>query len=135
MGNLISRAIIANEEGKAAKADIIKIDELKAGDIFLLCSDGVIEAWQEHKLTKLLCNRNLSLEQKTEIIREQCDRLSKDNNTAYLIEIEDSDTISTGENKEINWLNQNHFDENYQEYLQNNQINTEEDNLDKNILL
>ena len=135
MGNLISRAIIANEEGKAAKADIIKIDELKAGDIFLLCSDGVIEAWQEHKLTKLLCNRNLSLEQKTEIIREQCDRLSKDNNTAYLIEIEDSDTISTGENKEINWLNQNDFDENYQEYLQNNQINTEEDNLDKNILL
>ncbi len=134
MSNRISRAITANQEDKTAKADIVKIDELEKGDVFLLCTDGVSEAWQEHELTRLLCDTNLSLNKKTEIIKQQCDKLSKDNNTAYLIEIEDADVISVGNNAEINWFSQTYFDEDYKKYLQTNKITIEKNNIEKDII-
>ena len=50
LSNRISKAIIAQKEGKIASASIAKIDELKAGDILLLCSDGVVEGWGDWEL-------------------------------------------------------------------------------------
>lgn len=132
MGNRIARAITANEEGKTAKADILKIDELKTGDIFMLCSDGVNEAWPEHELTALLCNTDLSLEQKTEKITQKCNEFSKDNNTAYLVEIEEADVISVGNNEEITWLTLNYFEADYQKHLTN--IAKEEAEDDDNVV-
>jgi protein phosphatase len=104
MGNRISKAMIANEKGKTVKADILKLDQLQKGDLFLLCSDGVNEAWSEHDLVELLCNSSLSLEQKTTIIKNKCKELSNDNNTAYLLEIEELDVLNFGNNEEVKWI-------------------------------
>ena len=127
MGNRISKAIIANEKGKTAKADIVKLDLLKPGDIFLLCSDGVNEAWPEHELMDLLCDTSLSLEEKKQQISLKCNELSKDNNTAYLIEFEADDEISVGNNDDIQWLSLDEFHEDYQAYLKKKKEEEEDD--------
>lgn len=109
MGNRISKAMMANEKRKTAKADILKIDQLQKGDLFFLCSDGVNEAWPEHELVELLCNTSINLEQKTDIIKDKCSQLSKDNNTAYLVEIEERDELNFGNNEEVQWINLQEF--------------------------
>lgn len=118
MANQIARAITANKKNKTAKADIVKIDELKKGDLFLLCSDGVNEPWPEHELAELLCKSDLNIQQKTEIIKQRCNEFSKDNNTAYLLEVEEDDQLHVGDNKEITWLSLQHLKDDYQLYLQ-----------------
>lgn len=109
MGNRISKALMANEKGKTAKADILKLDQLQKGDLFLLCSDGVNEAWPEHELVELLCNTSLNIQQKTDVIKDKCSKLSKDNNTVYLVEIEEPDEMSFGSNEEVKWINLQEF--------------------------
>jgi PPM family protein phosphatase len=119
MGNRISRAVIANTDDKTAKADIVKLTQLQKGDILFLCSDGINEAWPEHELMDLLCKQNLSLEEKTETIKSQCNKFSKDNNTAILIEIEEKDAFDFGKNEEISFLPLSEFFKDYQTYLDN----------------
>ncbi len=104
--NKITRAIQANPDGQTAIADVVKINELVAGDLFLLCSDGVMEAFDDDKLTKLLFRNDLSLENKLDFIKGSCEKESKDNHSAILIEIEAEDAFSHGNNKELVMLQQ-----------------------------
>jgi len=99
--NHITRAIQANAEGKVVAADILKINEIAEGDLFFLCSDGVMEAFDDDALIKLLFRNDLSLESKLDIIKEACAKDSSDNNTAILIEIEAADAFSHGSNEEL----------------------------------
>jgi protein phosphatase len=89
---------------KTVEAEIVTINELIKGDIFFLCTDGVYEVWLEHKLMELLCKQDLNIEQKIENIRNHCQILSTDNNSAILIEIEKEDEFIFGNNEEINWI-------------------------------
>lgn len=117
MANRISRAIIANRDGKTAIADVAKIDNLRKGDLFLLCSDGIGDAWRDDEICELLCDENISAEKKLNTIKEKCDKESNDNNTAYLIEIEEKDVISNGDNNELKWIPLKDLQDNYQLYL------------------
>lgn len=117
MANRISRAIIANRDGKTALADVAKIDNLRKGDLFLLCSDGIGDAWRDDEICELLCDENISAEKKLNTIKEKCDKESNDNNTAYLIEIEGKDVISNGDNNELRWIPLKDLQDNYQLYL------------------
>ena len=108
LSNRISNAIIAKRENKLANASIVKIDELKAGDILILCSDGVVEGWSDWELTQLFSDGSLTFEQKCQKIAAQCDALSRDNNTAIIAEIEATDAFSYGCNDELEWTT---FDE------------------------
>ena len=128
MSNRISKAIIANTEGKINTASIATIDELKPGDFFLLCSDGVVEAWGDHELTHLFSDPNLTFEQKGEKLREQCGRLSKDNNTALLLQVEAADAFSFGHNEELTWVSFQEIDADYQAYQR--KIKTEQEDPD-----
>ena len=94
MSNRIAKAIMAQREGKIASASIVKIDQLKAGDIFMLCSDGVVEGWGDLELVQLFSNPSLSFEEKCQKLRQQCAIKSKDNNTALIAEIEEADAFS-----------------------------------------
>ena len=96
LSNRISKAIIAQTEGKTAMASIVKIDELKAGDILLLCSDGVVESWGDWDLVQLFADEKMSFEQKCQKLAQQCDGNSKDNNTAIIAEIEAADGLILG---------------------------------------
>ena len=120
LSNRISKAIIAQKEGKTASASIAKIDELKAGDILLLCSDGVVEGWGDWELVQLFSDDSLSFEQKCEKIAQQCNEKSKDNNTAIIAEIEAQDAFSFGTNEELDWTTFAEVEADYQAYLKEN---------------
>jgi protein phosphatase len=126
MSNRIDKAIIAQQDGKHASASIVKISELKAGDIFLLCSDGVVEGWGDWELVQLFSNTNLSFEQKCQKLAQQCDANSKDNNTAIIAEIEESDAFGFGKNEELEWTAFSEVEADYRKYCADNEIHVED---------
>ena len=121
MSNRISKAIIAQKESKLASASIVKIDELKAGDILLLCSDGVVEAWGDWELVQLFSDESLSFEQKCKKLAQQCNAKSKDNNTAIIAEIGEEDAFSFGTNDELEWTTFAEVEADYQQYVKDNE--------------
>ncbi len=121
MSNRISKAIIAQQDNKMATASIVKIDELKKGDILLLCSDGVIEAWGDWELVQLFADDTLGFEQKCEKIAKQCSEKSKDNNTAIIAEIEEADSFSYGSNEELEWTSFDVVKADYYQYLRDSE--------------
>ena len=120
MSNRIAKAIIAQKEGKIASASIVKIDNLKAGDILLLCSDGVVEGWGDLELVQLFSDNSLSFEQKCKKLAKQCNDKSKDNNTALVAEIEESDAFNFGNNDELDWTTFAEVEADYKQYLADN---------------
>ena len=126
MSNRISKAIIAQKDGKLASASIVKIDELKAGDIFMLCSDGVVEAWGDLELVKLFSDSSLSFDQKCEKLAEQCNVKSKDNNTAIIAEIDETDAFRFGTNDELEWTTFAEVEADYEKYVKDNEETKEE---------
>ena len=126
MSNRISKAIMAQKDGKPANASIVKIDELKAGDILLLCSDGVVEAWGDWELVNLFSDESLSFEQKCEKLQKQCAEKSKDNNTAIITVIEEGDAFSFGSNDELDWTTFAEVEADYKQYVKDNEEVREE---------
>ena len=85
--NIITRAMQPLPV-KRSEADIYMCDDLLPGDYFFLCSDGVLESITDDSLLEIL-SEEISDEDKLEKIRQLCKDNSKDNNSAYLIHIED----------------------------------------------
>lgn len=131
LSNRIAKAIIAQKEGKTASASIVKIDELQAGDILLLCSDGVVEAWGDWELVQLFSDDSLSFEQKCEKLAQQCNEKSKDNNTAIIAEMEAQDAFSFGSNEELDWTSFADVQADYQAYMKDLCEEEEEENPQK----
>ena len=121
MSNRISKAIIAQKESKLASASIVKIDELKTGDILLLCSDGVVEAWGDWELVQLFSDESLSFEQKCKKLAQQCNAKSKDNNTAIIAEIGEEDAFSFGTNDELDWTTFDEVKADFDQYVKDNE--------------
>ena len=131
MSNRISKAIIAQKDGKPVSASIVKIDELKAGDIFLLCSDGVVEGWGDWELVQLFSDESLSFEQKCKKLAQQCNAKSKDNNTAIIAEIEEGDAFSYGSDDELDWTTFAEVEADYNQYVKDNEEVEEEPQQEK----
>jgi len=68
-------------------ATTIQINDVEAGDYFFLCSDGVLHCVDDDELLSILSSDKTDRE-KMDIIAEKS-RNSSDNNTAYLIGVED----------------------------------------------
>ncbi len=86
--NIITRAIQPHQE-KRNKAEIRETKDVKAGDYFFLCTDGVLESINDEKLTAIL-SAGKSLEEKTNAIVRECRNNSRDNFSAYLVAVEDA---------------------------------------------
>ncbi len=86
--NVITRAMQPNLE-KRHKADVYSFNDIKAGDYFFLCCDGVLEQLTNEQLCRILADDSLSDEEKMFAIKGVCDGKTKDNYTAYLIPIND----------------------------------------------
>tara|TARA_R110002126_G_scaffold281512_2_gene429330 strand:+ start:109 stop:1074 length:966 start_codon:yes stop_codon:yes gene_type:complete len=128
MSHRISKAITANDKNKTVKAAIVQFNSIKKGDLFFLCSDGVNEAWKEHKLMALLCNTDLTSKEKLKKIETQCAQESRDNNTAILLEIEAANVIDNGrKNDEVGWISLHDFNLDYNVHLENIKREAEED--------
>lgn len=82
--NVITRAIMPNQD-ECPKADMVYIADIKAGDIFYMCSDGMLEQMDDDGLVDVLCSK-MPWEEKQEQLIEKT-RCSKDNHSAYIINI------------------------------------------------
>lgn len=83
--NIILRAI---QGGKcSAEAEVSILTDIQAGDIFLLCSDGVVEGFTDEDLEELFSTR-CPLENYKEALVERCLHKSRDNFSFYLLPIE-----------------------------------------------
>ena len=85
--NIITRAI-QPAPAKRCEADISIAEDIMAGDYFFLCSDGVLESVSDDYLVEIL-SENLTDSEKMNKIKNCCKDSSRDNNSAYLIHIEE----------------------------------------------
>jgi serine/threonine protein phosphatase PrpC len=92
--NVITRAIQAHQE-KPSHADIYETDDIKAGDYFFLCSDGVLEQVNDTRLCEIMASGKDD-DGKINMILEDCQGHSHDNFSAYLVSVKKiiSDTAS-----------------------------------------
>lgn len=82
--NVITRAIMPGQENPY-KADIAHTTDVKPGDYFLLCSDGLLENMSDVELVNLL-RSDLDNDQKREQLIENS-KDNKDNHSAILLQI------------------------------------------------
>jgi PPM family protein phosphatase len=82
--NVVTRALVAGNTEYLP--DIFPVTDAKTGDLFFMCTDGVIESLTDNDLVKILAAGNTHQE-KMETIEKICAANSKDNYSAYLIEI------------------------------------------------
>lgn len=100
--NEITRAIQGASIQKV-KADVTVLHDIRQGDIFLLCTDGILESFSDEAL-KAVFEANDSIDTIAASISMQCSKTSKDNFSAYFVEINKeyldtlSDTSSSIEN-------------------------------------
>lgn len=85
--NVILRAISGSDN--PAQISVHHIDNIEPGDFFMLCSDGILESVDERILVTLLPKKEVNLQKVRDKIKELCLQYSHDNNSMYLLQIED----------------------------------------------
>jgi protein phosphatase len=85
MSNRITRAIQGYNVLKA-EPDIHFIHDIRPRDFFFLCTDGIYESLSDDQLGEIMAAGS-SNEEKMKIIQELCEGNSKDNYSAYLLNI------------------------------------------------
>lgn len=91
--NVITRAIQPHQE-YPAKATYSVLTDICQGDLFFMCCDGVVEQLDNNDLCTYLLD-DKPLKQRLASIRKECEvRGTRDNNTAYLIEICDAESVT-----------------------------------------
>lgn len=80
--NQITRAIQGSKY--PTKLDIKHLEDIRSGDYFMLCSDGIMEGIDEKSFADIF-KSDSSLKSTKTFIYQQCMNLSKDNFTAILI--------------------------------------------------
>lgn len=103
--NIITRSMSANATDRCAATTMLTAD-VKEGDVFLLCTDGVLSEITDAELTELLLS-DLSDEEKMSRLAE-VSKNSHDNNTAIMVSVEqviydadDSDASCTQQTVDI----------------------------------
>jgi len=84
--NVITRAIQGNSVSKV-KADVTMITDLRPGDYFFLCSDGILEKVSNDILCSIL-SQKITNDEKIAEIYNQCFGQTRDNFSAYLVQVE-----------------------------------------------
>ena len=84
--NVITRAMMPGEDNRT-RPDIVHSTNIKPGDYFYLCSDGMLEQISDQEILDILCARGSDEDKCRKLIENS--RNNKDNHSAYLIHIED----------------------------------------------
>lgn len=88
--NVITRAIQPHQD-YPSKASYNVLKDIRKGDVFFICCDGVIEQLDDDDLCRIILNGHAP-EKRLKKIEEEClKRCTRDNNTAYLIEIKEAE--------------------------------------------
>lgn len=83
--NVILRALLPHQDERDMP-DIVHIKDIKPDDWFFMCSDGMLENMSDKELLNVLCNKDLSDEQKYNWLQTSTDD-NQDNHSAYMIHI------------------------------------------------
>ena len=86
--NIITRAMQPNLE-HPYRADITLLTDVKAGDFFFMCSDGIIENVSDETLVQILGDINTSDDDKLNAIYDLCYGNTRDNYTCIMIHVSD----------------------------------------------
>lgn len=87
--NIITRAMQPNQE-RRSKADVYHVEDVRPGDYFYMCSDGMLEQAEDVEIANVISMSNKSDEEKLEMFRALT-KDNKDNHSAHLIKV-----LSTG---------------------------------------
>lgn len=85
--NIITRAMQPHLD-KRHTADVYMFDDIKDGDYFFLCCDGVLEQLSNEVLCEILADKKLDDSKKIAKIKSICDGNTRDNYTCWLIPID-----------------------------------------------
>jgi len=89
--NVITRCIRVPDSGEEpSQATTALLTDIRPGDLFLICSDGVLEAMPEDALVRLLTDNRVPFGSRVQALCEECIGKSNDNNTAIVIPIDDA---------------------------------------------
>lgn len=82
--NIITRALQPGEDNRVRPA-IVHISDIRPGDYFYICSDGMLEQMENDELRSLLSSDKDDGEKRDELLKRTRD--NKDNHSAYLVRI------------------------------------------------
>lgn len=82
--NVVTRAVQSRESRTVLDTQLIS--DVKKDDMFFLCSDGVLESWDEVSLKNIFSNKEENAA-RMEQIRRRCLQYSRDNFSAILLVI------------------------------------------------
>lgn len=85
--NVITRAMQPNLE-RRPKADIKHITDIRPGDYFFMCSDGMLEETDDSDLLNILSDPDTTDDEKAQILTKVSEN-NRDNHSAFLIHILD----------------------------------------------
>lgn len=88
--NVVTRAITVSSHRHAV--EINSIQDIQPNDYFLLCSDGVTESVSDDVIRLICGDKDKSIDQKMYTIQDLCREKSRDNYSAYLIQLGGSNT-------------------------------------------
>ena len=97
--NVITRAMQSHMDCRP-KADVSMIEDVRPGDYFLLCSDGILEHTSDENLCYMLGKTDASDEEKVLMLKNTRED-NRDNHSAYIVHILDTQdsVLSDPDNK------------------------------------
>ena len=97
--NVITRAVQPGEDNRV-KPDIIHITDVKPGDYFYLCSDGMLERMDDDDVFKHFSSRGDDEKKLKKLIAATA--MNQDNHSAYIIHVDSVTMESEDENITVN---------------------------------
>lgn len=91
--NVITRAIMPHQEFPA-KATVRLISDIQPGDVFLLCSDGVVEQIDNPELADIMLSNSPLAIRLARLEKECARRHTRDNHSCYAFEVEQADGMN-----------------------------------------
>lgn len=83
--NIILRAMQPHQKSRTV-ADLIHITDIKPGDYFFMCTDGILENLEDNEIMEVFQNQENNDSQKQEVLRRLTEN-NIDNHSAYIIHI------------------------------------------------
>lgn len=84
--NVITRAM--QPGGRRCKADVHNTSDIKSGDYFYMCSDGMLEQMEDDALKNIFSKSGGDIDNKVKILTGATSE-NKDNHTAFLVHVKD----------------------------------------------
>lgn len=84
--HVLVKAMSAGQKEHPA-ADVYETKDILPGDVFFMCSDGILEELYDEDLTAILTNPDYTDEERVQMLLSFC-KDNKDNHTAWIVKVE-----------------------------------------------